>query len=258
MPYETGVTRTGPFKKKSLDYIVPAAVYRHLAGNKITREAVEKCIAGLYTGSITTVKKVQAPTTAPTPVASPAPQVEVSQVATSHITENAPRPTLTITPGEISSLKSQSTLSIAHLMAMQKKTEEKKEENSTHQVLKNPFNQSELSRLWVVYSSRVKEESRQMLYSAMNDARLTLKEDFKIEIEVVSSISAGYIEEEMLSIIEFLKKELSNECITHSIKVVAEKREELPYTPIEKYQYLLAKNPQLEEMRKKLKLNIEF
>jgi DNA polymerase-3 subunit gamma/tau len=258
MPYETGVTRTGPFKKKSLDYIVPAAVYRHLAGNKITREAVEKCIAGLYTGSITTVKKVQTPTIAPTPVASPAPQVAVSQVATSHITENAPRPTLTITPGEISSLKSQSTLSIAHLMAMQKKTEEKKEENSTHQVLKNPFNQSELSRLWVVYSSRVKEESRQMLYSAMNDARLTLKEDFKIEIEVVSSISAGYIEDEMLSIIEFLKKELSNECITHSIKVVAEKREELPYTPIEKYQYLLAKNPQLEEMRKKLKLNIEF
>jgi hypothetical protein len=150
MPYETGVTRTGPFKKKSLDYLVPAAEYRHLAGNKITREAVEKCIAGLYTGSITTVKKVQASTTVPTPVASPAPQVAVSQVATSHITENAPRPTLTITPGEISSLKSQSTLSIAHLMAMQKKTEEKKEENSTHQVLKNTFNQSELSRLWVV------------------------------------------------------------------------------------------------------------
>ncbi len=233
-----------------------------MAGSKITREAVEKCIASLYDGSITTVKKVQVEkpatttTTSPTPQAEP--QVAVSQVATSHITENAPRPTLTITPGDISSLKSQSTLSIAHLRAMQKKTEEKKEENSTHQVLKNPFNQSELSRLWVVYSSRVKEESRQMLYSAMNDARLTLKEDFKIEIEVVSSISAGYIEEEMLSIIEFLKKELSNECITHSIKVVAEKREELPYTPIEKYQYLLAKNPQLEEMRKKLKLNIEF
>ena len=228
-----------------------------MAGSKITRDAVEKCIASLYDGSITAVKKVTADTTA-TISSIPTPQVAVSQVSTSHITENAPRPKLTITSGEIGSLKSHSTLSIAHLMAMQKKTEEKKEEDGTRVILKNPFNQSELSRLWVVYSSRVKEDGRQMLYSAMNDARLTLKEDFVIEIEVVSSISAGYIEDEMLSIMEFLKKELSNECITHNIKVVVEKREELPYTPIEKYKYLLAKNPQLEEMRKKLKLNIEF
>lgn len=231
-----------------------------MAGSKITRDAVEKCISSLYDGSITAVKKVavdNTPITAST-APQPKPQVAVSQVSTSHITENAPRPTLTITSGEIGSLKSHSTLSIAHLMAMQKKTEEKKEEDGTRVILKNPFNQSELSRLWVVYSSRVKEDGRQMLYSAMNDARLTLKEDFVIEIEVVSSISAGYIEDEMLSIMEFLKKELSNECITHNIKVVVEKREELPYTPIEKYKYLLAKNPQLEEMRKKLKLNIEF
>lgn len=60
-----------------------------------------------------------------------------------------------------------------------------------------------------------------------------------------------------MELVQYLRQKLNNYSIVISTKIVPGSQKVDPYSAEEKYQYMLKKNPNLAELRKRLDLDIE-
>lgn len=121
---------------------------------------------------------------------------------------------------------------------------------------KEPFSHEELMILWKEYIQKIKEENKINFYTILttNDPELTSPE--QITVCITNLAQESILQNELVEFLNFLRTRLKNYSVGIVTKRVENKIENRLYTSIEKYHYLLEKNPKLEDMRKRLNLDL--
>ncbi|MBD3748270.1 MAG: DNA polymerase III subunit gamma/tau [Sphingobacteriales bacterium] len=122
---------------------------------------------------------------------------------------------------------------------------------------KTPFTQEEFVKVWVDYSSKVKAEHKMSLASLLDNYTPTLKEDFKIELQVENKLQADELIHERIDLLNYLREKLKNYSITVNPLIVENTQERKLYTSKDKYQHMLEKNPKLEEFKRAFNLELD-
>lgn len=121
---------------------------------------------------------------------------------------------------------------------------------------REPFTHEELMVLWKEYVQKIKEENKINFYTILttNDPELTSPE--QITVSITNLAQESILQNELVEFLNFLRTRLKNFSIGIVTKRVENKIENRLYTSIEKYHYLLEKNPKLEDLRKRLNLDL--
>nr|WP_294870239.1 DNA polymerase III subunit gamma/tau [uncultured Pedobacter sp.] len=118
------------------------------------------------------------------------------------------------------------------------------------------FTYEQLLALWTQYANRAKDDGKINIYTLLSSSDPILDSPEEITVHVEHKLQEGLLQEEMIDFLNFLRPSLKNFNVTIKAKQVARTVVNRLYTNTEKYQYLIEKNPKLEEMRKRFNLDV--
>ncbi|HAB35242.1 MAG TPA: DNA polymerase III, subunit gamma and tau, partial [Cryomorphaceae bacterium] len=118
------------------------------------------------------------------------------------------------------------------------------------------FSQNALETAWM---DAVKSmEDRPVIHSVISKATPVLEDEFRIRISVENKVQADYLEGVRDELVGSLRALLENDAIRWAVHVEeGPSNARIVYTPEERFQFLLDKNPHLAEFRKEFKLELE-
>lgn len=121
---------------------------------------------------------------------------------------------------------------------------------------KEPFTYEQLMLYWNQYANKTKEYGKINVYTIMTASEPLLETPEEITVHVEHKIQEGQLQDEMIDLLNFLRPRLKNFNVSIQCKQVARAVVNRLYTNVERYQYLVDKNPKLEEMRKRFNLDV--
>ena len=121
---------------------------------------------------------------------------------------------------------------------------------------KESFSQEQLIDCWNHYANKAKDEGKINVYTLLSNADPKLEDGDVIIVHIEHKLQESLIQDEMIDLLNTIRPKLKNFNITIKTKQVERVAVNRLYTSTEKYQYLLEKNPKLEEMRKRFNLDI--
>jgi len=119
------------------------------------------------------------------------------------------------------------------------------------------FSPEQLSKAWTDFAESVKEDYPR-IYSAMKNQNLQMDEDF-----VIPLIMSNRVQEEDFNravkpdLQKHLRRELGNNRITIKTTVLEDEEKTRPYTPEEKFEHMLKKNPVLKDLKQQFNLDFD-
>lgn len=122
---------------------------------------------------------------------------------------------------------------------------------------KEEFDLNTLLNQWNDYLETAKKGGRQKVYATLANKTLKLRENFIVGLELENDIQVSYFNEEKSDLLRFIREKLNNFSIQFDVTVTKNSATREPYSAKEKYEYMLAKNPNLAILKKKLGLDIE-
>lgn len=139
---------------------------------------------------------------------------------------------------------------------MEKKEEKVKPTINVENLPKDAFKQLHVDAIWKTYLSELKKKGDFAIFNALNHVKVEVKENFEIVFFVTSNATQEEFNKQRPVIGARLKKELNNHSIQLTTEIVEIESGKILYNPVEKYEYLVKKNPNLEILRKNLDLDI--
>lgn len=140
------------------------------------------------------------------------------------------------------------------------KSEEEKEEvieyvtgNET-----NEFTQEDFIEIWGEYSFKTNTEGKKSLSVLMKNYTPALKENFRVEILIENKIQYDELISERVYILNYIRTKLKNFSITLEPIIAEVNAERKLYTSKDKYQHMVEKNPNLDELRKAFNLDLDL
>lgn len=121
---------------------------------------------------------------------------------------------------------------------------------------KESFTQQQLNECWTQYANKAKEDGKINIYTLLSSADPQLEANDVIIAHIEHKLQETLLQEEMIDLLNTIRPKLRNFNISVRTKQVERIAVNRLYTSTEKYQYLLEKNPKLEEMRKRFNLDI--
>ncbi len=119
---------------------------------------------------------------------------------------------------------------------------------------KHDFTADQFYELWKVYTQKAKDQDKIHLYTLMNNDPLLNGTEITVLVE--NSALESTLLDEKIELLNFLRTALKN----FDLQIVVKRAENLGakriYTNKDKYAYMVDKNPQLEEMRRRFNLDI--
>ncbi|WP_316779945.1 DNA polymerase III subunit gamma/tau [Pedobacter antarcticus] len=119
-----------------------------------------------------------------------------------------------------------------------------------------PFTHEGLMELWNFYIQKAKTENKINFYTILNTNEPELSGPNEITVHITNLAQESILQQELVEFLNFLRTRLNNYAINIKTKKVEGKLENRLYTSIDKYHYLLEKNPKLEDLRKKFNLDL--
>jgi DNA polymerase-3 subunit gamma/tau len=123
---------------------------------------------------------------------------------------------------------------------------------------KKDFNQQDFIEVWGDYSHQIKAQGKMSLAALMMNYTPTLKENYRIELEVENKLQANELINERIDLLNYIRLKLENFSITLEPIVTEVVQERKLYTSRDKYQHLVEKNPKLEDLRRTFGLDLDF
>ena len=121
---------------------------------------------------------------------------------------------------------------------------------------KEPFSLEQLTALWEQYTQKAMDDNKINFYTILKSNAPILVTPTQIKVLIENSAQESILQDELVDFLNFLRSRLKN----FDVSIVTEKAERKItnrlYTSTEKYQYLLSKNPKLEDMRRIFNLNV--
>jgi len=121
---------------------------------------------------------------------------------------------------------------------------------------REPFSYDRLLEVWSIFTQKMKATDRINIYTILNNFAPTLLNPELIEISVESKTQEHLVQQESVELLNFLRNELRNFGIEVTYKQMERKIENRLYGNREKYEYLVGKNPKLDELRRRFNLDI--
>ncbi len=122
---------------------------------------------------------------------------------------------------------------------------------------KEEFDQNRLLNIWNEYLEIIKSKGRQKIYSSLNNKKLTLGENFVVHLQLENEIQQSFFDEEKSELLRFMREKLNNYSLQFNITITKSTQTLEPYSAQEKFEYMVKKNPNLLELKKRLDLDIE-
>ena len=122
----------------------------------------------------------------------------------------------------------------------------------------NEFDSGTLLNYWNQYADKIKKAGKINIFTIMTANPPTLLKGFAIELIIENKIQEDLLSAEKVDLLNFLRKELKNFSIEIITKHIEQTNKKRLYTSSEKYQHMLEKNPNLEEFRRRFKLDIDY
>ena len=123
---------------------------------------------------------------------------------------------------------------------------------------RNEFDSDTLLKYWNQYADKIKKAGKINIFTMMTANPPTLLKDFVIEQIIENKIQETLLSIEKIDLLNFLRTELKNFSIDIITKHVEQTNKKQLYTSTEKYQHMLEKKPELEEFRRRFKLDIDY
>ncbi|GGE43715.1 DNA polymerase-3 subunit gamma/tau [Pedobacter psychrotolerans] len=121
---------------------------------------------------------------------------------------------------------------------------------------REPFTYDQLLEVWNKYIQILKSTDKINLFTILNNFAPKLLSPVLIEISVESKTQEQFVIQESVELMNFLRNQLQNFAVDITFKQVERKIENRLYGNREKYDYLVNKNPKLDELRKRFNLDI--
>ncbi|AUC76253.1 DNA polymerase III subunit gamma/tau [Olleya sp. Bg11-27] len=122
---------------------------------------------------------------------------------------------------------------------------------------REPFNQDELTEVWNAFVTKIEGEGKFNLASILSIDKPTLGPDgFSIQLTFPNSTNKVEVERQSFDLMSYLRKNLKNYDVTLDISINEELDTKYAYTPLEKYEKLKEKNPNLELLRTTFDLDV--
>ncbi|WP_231490179.1 DNA polymerase III subunit gamma/tau [Pedobacter sp. Leaf170] len=200
--------------------------------------------------------KLKAESEIPKPIS----QESVSPIAVDRpkeVTKASPTPSATSISIKIPKANAASTLipSLNDLERVASGEDDGKSKTVTGEA-REPFTFERLLEVWNAYIQILKASDKINLFTILNNFAPTLLSPVLIEITVESKTQEQFVVQESVELMNYLRKELQNFAVDISFKQMERKLENRLYGNREKYDYLLNKNPKLEELRRRFNLDV--
>jgi DNA polymerase-3 subunit gamma/tau len=121
---------------------------------------------------------------------------------------------------------------------------------------REPFTYDQLLEIWNKYIQILKNADKINLFTILNNFAPKLISPVLIEISVESKTQEQFVVQESVELMNYLRNQLNNFAVDITFKLVERKIENRLYGNREKYDYLVNKNPKLDELRKRFNLDI--
>lgn len=121
---------------------------------------------------------------------------------------------------------------------------------------KEPFTEEQLIVLWKEYTQKVKEDNKINFYTILTTNDPVLTKPNEITVLITNMAQESILQNELVDFLNFLRTRLKNFDVGIVTKKVENKIENRLYTPMEKYHYLVEKNPKLDDLRKRFNLDL--
>ncbi len=134
--------------------------------------------------------------------------------------------------------------------------EAKKEAQQKLVSKETPFTADELQKAWELLAQHIKAGYPQ-LYNLVLNIKPILQQNYSVELALSGDFQKSTVDNNKDMLLRFLVEKLSNNKINFIYKVTEAARSKRVYTNEDKYKFLLAKNSNLEELRKKFNLDFD-
>jgi DNA polymerase III subunit gamma/tau len=178
---------------------------------------------------------------------------KVTSPTVAPVEQSTPRPSHTA--GRVGG----SLLKTASLASLNQRKEEKAEiaKPNLDNVPADVFSQADLEIVWTEFASKVLSEGKKQLNTTLTMNRPMIIEDFQIKLIINNQSQDNIIQEEKQELLDFIRRQLNN----YKINLVTEIQDlsgsdEVAYTNKERYMKMIEKNPEVEELRKQLGLDL--
>lgn len=121
---------------------------------------------------------------------------------------------------------------------------------------RKPFTADNLLKLWNNYAAEVKRNGKINLFTIMTANSPLLLDNFVIELTIENRIQEELLIVEKIDLLNFLRLQLENFGIDIVTRQAEQNEKKKLYTSHEKYQHMVAKNPNLEEFRRRFNLDV--
>jgi DNA polymerase-3 subunit gamma/tau len=206
-------------------------------------------VSPVLTAKSTFVEPIKVATPVPTIVTEKPPTPSISAPI---VAEPAPQ----LIKPKIQSLKSASIIPNLNDLSSPVNTAEEDTPKYVSGDSRKPFTGDEFLKLWNKYAEDIKKTGKINLYTIMNTNAPTVLDDFKIDLVIENRIQEELLMIEKIDLLNFLRVSLEN----FGIDIITRQSEQTDkkklYTSQEKYQHMVAKNPKLEEFRRKFNLDV--
>ncbi|RAJ12041.1 DNA polymerase III subunit gamma/tau [Olleya aquimaris] len=169
-----------------------------------------------------------------------------------------PKPKIVLEKGIASDNKRTSGLSLKSIRAKKEHQIKQLEVVVDEENLpRDAFNQDELVTVWNQFVDQIEKEGNYNLASILSIDTPTLAEDgYTIQLTFPNPTNKVEVERNSFDLMSYLRKHLNNYDVTLDITINEALNTKYAYTPIEKYEKLKEKNPNLELLRKTFDLDL--
>lgn len=149
-----------------------------------------------------------------------------------------------------------SSFSLASIQKKKEWEQKQKPEITEDERPEDTFTLAQLNKYWKAYQNEKSQQKQQNLASLFLLSNPKLIDQKTIEYTVPSSLNKVELEREFVHFLPYLRKALNNFSVEIQIVVNEAEEKNYIYTPEEKYTRLREINPHIDELRKKLDLDL--
>jgi DNA polymerase-3 subunit gamma/tau len=120
------------------------------------------------------------------------------------------------------------------------------------------FNSDMMLNCWNTYAEKIKKDGKINVFTIMTAYPPLLLDNYIIEFYIENKIQEDLLVSEKVDLLNYLRVQLKNFSIDIQTKQVEQTQKKRLYTSSEKYEHMLQKNPNLEEFKRRLNLDLDY
>ena len=121
---------------------------------------------------------------------------------------------------------------------------------------KDSFTEKELIETWTNYQKLLLKKGQKSIASILATNLPSIKENNEIEFTLSNNLMKDQLKQEKVKILKYIRENLNNYSIQLKIIVNEKEEKKFAYTPLEKYNKLLEKNPMLKQLKDTFQLEL--